>query len=345
MIKNRFEILFNILFWIVSSWLVVSLFSIEVQEVEVVNGREIETFTRSISLIKIFFIGQVLFALHFYFQLYLILQLNKKNQLKEVLLRSLFLFVAVILLFFILIKILSPNNTFAYFIPSVSYIILIFYLAVAFSYGFIKIWFKNVRDKKQLELVKNQAELNLLKSQLQPHFFFNTLNNLLSMVDQKNNPKLATSIDKLSALLRYVVYDMKETKVAIEKEIEFIKSFVDLNRLRFTEDEIDFRFNIIGNHNQQKIEPGIFICYVENAFKHGAQPEEKSFINMQLDISKKDRIFFSIENPILPSLNTKEGGYGVEANNERLKLAYPNKHFIKITNDDIFKVELTLQTV
>ena len=126
-------------------------------------------------------------------------------------------------------------------------------------YGFTKKWIQHEYDRKQLEFTKNQTELKLLRQQLQPHFLFNTMNNLLAMVNQSDNPKLAQSIDKLSGLLRYVVYDTKNRNVRIDEEIAFIQNFAELHLLRFEEDEIDFKIDIIGNWNQQKLSQG-FSC-------------------------------------------------------------------------------------
>jgi len=221
----------------------------------------------------------------------------------------------------------------------------IFYVAVVVCYGFTKKWIQHEQEKKELELIKNRTELNLLKQQLQPHFLFNTLNNLLAMVNQTDNPKLAQSIDKLSGLLRYVVYDTKSEKVAITEEITFIKNFAELHLLRFEDDEIDFKIKTSGNFDAQYIEPGIFVCYVENAFKHGVQPEENAFIHIDINISKEDRIVFSIENsiPKVP-FDTKSGGFGLKSNQERLDLAYPDKHSIVFKSDETYRVELTINT-
>jgi len=165
------------------------------------------------------------------------------------------------------------------------------------------------------------------------------------MVDQKNNPKLATSIDKLSSLLRYVVYENKTNKVTIEEEIQFIKNFSELHLLRFEDDEIDFKFEIKGAYNHQMIETGILLCFVENAFKHGVQPEFDSFIHMTIDMTKKDRMIFKIENSIPPIIgDLQSGGYGLQSTKERLQLAYPNAHFLEIINGDSYAVTLKIDT-
>jgi len=100
-----------------------------------------------------------------------------------------------------------------------------------------------------------------------------------------------------------------------------------------------------GIFDEQRIEPGIFLCYVENAFKHGVQPEENAFIHIYIDMSKEDRIVFNIENsiPRVP-FNTKNGGFGLKSNQERLDLAYPDKHSIVFKSNGTYKAELTINT-
>jgi len=103
--------------------------------------------------------------------------------------------------------------------------------------------------------------------------------------------------------------------------------------------------NVIGEYTSQPLEPGIFVCYVENAFKHGVQPEEKAFIHIDIDISKEATIVFSIENsiPKVP-FHTKNGGFGLKSNQERLDLAYPDRYSIVFNEDVTYNVELTIKT-
>ncbi len=343
--KKGIEISINILFWIFSSWLIVYSFSITGHLVEVREGVITGNTEHSESLIRFFMIGQPFFAIYFYTQFYLIQQLKDKPNIfplviKSILLSLLFLglFNGVVILFF-------ENYIHLIWFPSLWYGIFIFYATIAVGYGFVKVWFIIEQDKKELELVKNQTELKLLKSQLQPHFLFNTMNNLLAMVDQKNNPKLAKSIDKLSGLLRYVVYDTKNEKVPIAQEILFLQNFAALNLLRFEEDEIDYSFIIEGEYDQQVIEPGILLCYLENAFKHGVQPEEKSFITIHLDITHKGKVHFTIKNSIPSFTPTNEkGGFGIASNTNRLNLAYPNKYNLNITKDKVYTIDLKIET-
>lgn len=343
--KKWLEILFNIFFWLISSWLIISFFSIESLEILTTNGEVVENITRNNTLISIFILGQFLFGFYFYTQLYIIQKLTKGLATRRIIIHSIFIGLAVFCIYYALVQLFILKRPMHFFFPTISYAIFVFYMAISIGYGFIKVWIKNEQDKNQLQLINNQAELNLLRTQLHPHFLFNTMNNLLSMVDQKNNPKLAKSIDKLSGLLRYVVYDIKNKKVTIANEIDFIQNFVELNLLRFEDNEIDYKLTIIGEYNQQFIEPGILLCYVENAFKHGVQPEVESFIHIEIDISEQKSIHFKIENYIPPEIGIKKkSGYGLRSNLNRLQLAYSNKYKLQITEENKYIVSLRINT-
>ena len=166
------------------------------------------------------------------------------------------------------------------------------------------------------------------------------------MVDQEQNPKLTKSIDTLSRLLRYVVYENQQPKVAITKEIQFIKDFAELHLLRFEENEIDFKITVLGNYDQQLVEMSILLSFVENAFKHGVQPEIASHIHIIINITKPNEVNFYIENSIhTQKMLLEKGGYGLQATKERLQLAYPNTHQLEIIeSSNQYKVTLKLNT-
>lgn len=340
------EILLNILFWGLMTWFFAfGNASMDVVSSEIIDGKQHKELVRNIDKVYAHLIAQFFFILFFYTQLYFIRRLQNPKEIKRFFFKSIGLIIAILAVYVIIIKnIFFPNNE-TILENSNTVFMLIFYIAVVVCYGFTKKWIQHERNRKELELIKNRAELNLLKQQLQPHFLFNTMNNLLAMVNQTDNPKLAQSIDKLSGLLRYVVYDTKNEKVTIAEEIKFLKDFAELHLLRYEDDEIDFKIETSGNFDTQYIEPGIFLCYVENAFKHGVQPEENAFIHLNIDISKEGIIIFNIENsiPKVP-FDTKSGGFGLKSNQERLGLAYPDKHSIAFKNDGTYKVELTIKT-
>jgi LytS/YehU family sensor histidine kinase len=222
---------------------------------------------------------------------------------------------------------------------------IVFYYAISTTYGIGKLWQYSENMRQRLDIEKKQAELSLLRSQLHPHFLFNTLNNLLAMVNQQQNPQLANALDRLSGLLRYVVYETAKGKVSVKKEIAFIRDFSELQRLRFEPDEVCFNLEIKGNYDDQLIEPGIFIPFIENAFKYGTEPEKESTIDMQFDLSEPSKIGFKLTNPVHPGMHKNSGnGSGIPSSKERLKLVYPRNYSLEIIKNDTFTVELEILT-
>lgn len=344
--KKWIEISFNILFWIFSSWLIIYSFSISYHMFSMEDGIGMTEIRHSKELIHFFTVGQPLFVLYFYAEFYLIKGVNNQSKILSTVLKAVIISLLFLGLYYLVIKLFFQDLQYILWFPSLWYGIFIFYTTIAVSYGLIKAWSKMEQDKRFLEVANKQAELHLLRSQLHPHFLFNTLNNLLAMVDQKSNPKLARSIDKLSGLLRYVVYENKRNLVPVAKEIEFLQNFSELHLLRFEENEIDFDFRVKGAFDQQEIEMGILLSFVENAFKHGVQPEFKSFVKIEVDLSEKQSLTFKIKNSMPPKLNNDStGGYGLQATKERLALAYPDRHSLTIDETgDYYFVELNIRT-
>jgi len=336
----------HLLFWAFTSWLIISSFSITGHIVNIDAGIVSDSISRSDELIWFFSIGQPFFALYFYLQIFLTKKHTTQKKIIVLAWKSLLLMGLFYSLYMAVVYFIFPQHIHILWFPSLWYGIFIFYSIIAISYGFIYTWIQTEKEKKRLETLNKQAELNLLRAQLHPHFLFNTMNNLLAMVDQNHSPKLAKSIDTLSSLLRYVVYENKEAKVSIAREIQFIQDFSALNALRFEEDEVDFKLTIIGQNDQQLIEMSILLCFVENAFKHGVQPEVASYIHIVVDVSNSNCLLFTIENSVHPILENQQiGGYGLQATKERLLLAYPSKHQLDIkSSKECYLVTLTLHT-
>lgn len=203
-------------------------------------------------------------------------------------------------------------------------------------FHFVKEWIK-LKDENLKFTEKSQeqleAELNVLKAQVNPHFLFNTLNNIYSM-SLYDSVKTPDMILKLSQLLSYMLYECKDEEVNLEKEIQFIRNYIALEAVR-VEDIAIINLNINGEDLGHKIPPLLFIPLIENAFKHGISAEQSSSeININLDITK-DQINLEITNPLDDSIEDQKdkqlGGLGIENVRKRLNLLFPNKHIFKIT--------------
>ncbi len=196
---------------------------------------------------------------------------------------------------------------------------------------------------KEVERQKIEAELRALKAQVNPHFFFNTLNSLYSLSLDKSD-KAPELILKLSELMRYVIYETKVDTVSIEKQLEFINSYVYLERIR-TGEGLQIEMEIKGDHIENKVAPLIFIAFIENAFKHGSKSgSTRPYIKIFFNLESENQILFSIENSKEPVIHSiKGGGIGLANVKQRLELLYPAKYTLNITDSDTrYRVELTL---
>jgi sensor histidine kinase YesM len=205
---------------------------------------------------------------------------------------------------------------------------------------------KQIEQEKEthltLEFQKKltEMELQLLKSQLNPHFYFNTLNNLygLSMIAPKKAPD---AILKLSDIMEYVIYDCRSEKVPLHKELKFIKSYVDLERLRYDE-QAAIQFHIEGDSDGHMISPLLLIQFIENAFKHGLE-ENKSdcFLSITIKVQDGWLIYHSLNSVSLHKYET--GGLGHENVKKRLDILYAGQHELLIhSNQEVYEVNLKL---
>lgn len=201
-------------------------------------------------------------------------------------------------------------------------------------------WARQNSQITALEKARSETELALLKQQLNPHFFFNTLNNLyaLSLQQSKQTPE---SILQLSELMRYVIYRAKEAEVAVSEEVKYIEDYIQLQQIRLKhQPEIQFTKDI--HESTPRIAPLLLIVLVENAFKHGVEPaEEKSRLHLQL-LTTATSVHFSCINSY--EQETGNGaGIGLQNLERRLQLLYPGKHQLKTEKENhIFKAELEL---
>lgn len=209
-------------------------------------------------------------------------------------------------------------------------------------------WLKEHKRLTDLEKLQLETELLFLRSQISPHFFFNTLNNIyaLSLENSKKTPKI---IIKLSELMRYLLYETKKKKQSLEKEIICIQNYLDLERIRFDE-KLEVNMTISGDIKNKKIAPILLLSFIENAFKHGAN---KNIGKIRIDIDFniiEDFLYFRIANPI-PTITKFEqqlnttSGIGLQNVKKRLALGYKSDEYnLEIKNlDQLFVVELKIK--
>jgi len=196
---------------------------------------------------------------------------------------------------------------------------------------------------KEIVRQRDEAELRMLKSQVNPHFLFNTLNNLYSLAYTRSE-KTPGAIMALSEIMRYLIYETGANELPAEKEVRFLVNYVKLEKLRI-EDQAKVTVSIEQPNPGQLISPLIFIAFVENAFKHsGIDNDPEGFIQIFLSF-RAEEIFFTCENSIPANqMPTKEGGTGLTNARARLEMIYPRKNWLKIQNtDQVYSVSLTIK--
>jgi two-component system LytT family sensor kinase len=208
----------------------------------------------------------------------------------------------------------------------------LFILAISMSIRISNEWFKTDKQKKEMENEKLNAELAFLKSQVNPHFLFNILNNICSLARKKSDDT-ENAIIKLSQIMRYMLSDSRDEKVNLGKEIEYLENYIELQNLRIS-DRVRINFTVEGSPENYIIEPMLLIPFVENAFKHGISYVSDAEINIALHVEEK-KLLFRVENTIFRANgNTMvESGIGLKNVLRRLELLYPGRHEIRISDD------------
>lgn len=204
-------------------------------------------------------------------------------------------------------------------------------------------WVESENQKRNSENARLQSELTYLQYQLQPHFFFNSLNNIYSLIDSAPD-KAKETIHSLAKLMRYMLYEAKEGKVLLSKEVEFLEKFIDLMEIRLPANvKISRSFKKIKA--DLLITPLLFLPLVENAFKHGTSTSDNGTIMFDLSMQNED-IVFRVENPNVPKSQEDKSGSGIGLDNlkKRLELMYAGKYSMQQEIvGDIYKAELKIK--
>ena len=187
---------------------------------------------------------------------------------------------------------------------------------------------------KQTEKEKVNAELSYLKAQINPHFLFNTLNSIYSSAIEENADNTASAVVKLSGMMRYVISEAYHDYVSLEKEINYITDYIELQKIRLG-NTIKLVYHVTGNTTGKKIAPLVLISFIENAFKHGVNPEEKSDISIDI-ATNNNQLEMLVTNAKVKTVNgnLSKNNIGLENTKNRLQLLYPSKHELAIKEDE-----------
>ncbi len=345
---NRLKIIGHIVFWLASIGLMLSFFYFNEKRVHF----------DFITLVKAL-ITNVGFALAVYINLYVLIPkfLKEKNYIFYIFWLVILLTLSSLLIQFLLLfplrNALNFNDRFTSFdinLHSAYFFATLTYVAVTTFLKFVKEWF-SLQDLNfkltKIEQQKLEAELKTLKGQLNPHFLFNSLNNIYSLALIKSD-KVPELILQLSDLMRHIIYESKEKYISLEKEIEFVNNFMTLQKIRIPENT-KIKYEIIGDIPDSKIAPLLFEPFIDNAFKHGLPGnDEEDFIEISFNFTQPEIIDFSIKNNFEDDNNwnrKKNSGIGISNVKQRLKLLYGPEDYSLITSREnhIFFVALQLK--
>jgi len=222
-------------------------------------------------------------------------------------------------------------------------------IGIATTIKLAKIWFKSqkrqqnlVNEKLEIKLQLKEAELKFLKSQINPHFLFNALNNLYSLT-LENSPKAPEIVLKISSLMDYVLYECNVPKIELSKEIENIKNYIDLQKIRY-DDKVNIMIKVEGEPSEINIAPLLILPLIENAFKHGLDKNVgNGFIEININVSDDSKFNLIVTNSLNGENNHTGDGIGISNLRKRLELQYPRKFQLNLqTTDNKFTAELCI---
>lgn len=194
-------------------------------------------------------------------------------------------------------------------------------------------WIYERRRVEKLEEIQLKTELDFLKSQIQPHFFFNTLNNLYALTLEKSDVAPSVVL-KLSDIMQYVLYEVKEPQIRLYDEIKYIQNYIDLERLRYG-DKIESNTEIIGEIDDVMVPPLLFLPFIENCFKHGVKDKDKIEVDISFENHKNKILIFRVVNSFDQiSLATSKQGIGIQNVKRRLELLFKKKYSLQTTVDN-----------
>ncbi len=221
-----------------------------------------------------------------------------------------------------------------------SYLVQLFFILLAVASGYLNRWLRATRDIALLEKHALKTELELLKSQINPHFLFNTLNNIDTLILQ-NAEQASQYLNELADLLRFMLYEVKEEEINLLKEITYIEKYIRLQKIRSINPNF-ISLQVNGDYENQKIAPLLFIPLIENAFKHVPDKTVNDGIQINFEISP-DSLRFNCRNKLISDdQRPKNEGIGLNIIAQRLKLLYENRHQIEVKKDDSY-YEVTLK--
>lgn len=283
--------------------------------------------TFSLSMILVYF------NIYFLFPKFIITKKYKKYILFFLLTLCVFYIVRTELIYLLINKNVWPESEMPQKAYSFNHIVVVFLIgiydvALVTTIKLTVDWIYERKRVENLQKVQLKTELDFLKSQIQPHFFFNTLNNLYALTLEKSDVA-PTVVLKLSDIMQYVLYDIKEPFINLYDEINYIQNYLDLEKLRYG-DSVKSTLNITGSIEEINVPPLLFLPFIENCFKHGSKDNDLIKVNIDFEVLKNKMLKFRVENTFnclnKPSIRH---GIGIQNVKRRLELLFKNQFKLK----------------
>ena len=330
--KNKGPLAVHLFFWLI----ILSIFLWD----SFSGHQKPSTYETVVKLIYFSIINLSIFYINYTLLIPILVKQKKKYGLYMV---SIFLLIAIMVVIKTIVAMLNRDLFLSYFsegsgktmyLETTEYIIFAvfisgFFIVVSSLLKFAIDWSGSERVQRDLLSEKRDMELQFLKSQLNPHFLFNSLNNIYSLAYQKSD-KTADAILKLSEIMRYMIYESNDSWVSLSKEITYVQSYIELQKLRF-KDGAAVELTLNGEIDDQRVVPLILISFVENAFKHGVANDPKDPIRINI-IANQKILHFSVSNKKNKFNKDLMGGVGLNNVERRLQLLYPERYKLNIVN-------------
>ncbi len=335
LVKRTIQILVHAIVWVFATYFIARIFSLETESITKYRGG-IQSVTKVYNYkLQYGLLATMIFkAFYFYLISFFFSGLIFKTEYLKFFTFTLLSIVPFLLFEKFILLLICDKLCFSRYL-TIGVGLYLFFATVSIIYSFFIQWRKDQNIKSDLLEQKKTAELNLLRSQINPHFLFNSLNNLLSIAERENQKDVSSGISQLSELLRFMLYENSSQTILLDKEIAFIHNYISLNELRFDHtDSIEINFEVKGDTENIKIHPALLIPFVENAFKHGINIYEKSYVKIKLEIENK-KLKFQVQNSLrtndsLNEFETNSSGIGLTNVLRRLEILYPKKYNLKI---------------
>ncbi|MGD0341926.1 MAG: histidine kinase [Bacteroidales bacterium] len=326
--KRSVLIMFHLLFWIFTSLLVILGFQLLSITASVIGGKVPGIKENLNVLLRALPIGACIF-----YSSYFSLNIFVKHTIRFLWLSLCYVILSLVFLVPAIIAARQGSVKFDFLQILIIVFPILYFNVFGFLFKTFIEWIKDRKIKAELEKDKIRSQLELLKSKINPHFLFNTLNNIDVLIQEEPN-KASEYLKKLSEILRFMLYESNEDKIPLNKEIEYIRKYIDLQKIRTS--NMDFvKLEINGNTDDKYVAPMIFIQFIENAFKYATNKKIENAVNIRFDISGNSLSFYCCNHKNLSYENNQDkNGLGIDLIRQKLNLIYQKTYKLDIKNEE-----------